>query len=223
MAAAGPAASVVLGVGFLLLASAAAGPVDLGSTDPRALLSSFGPLATLLFWLGEINIVIALFNLVPGFPLDGGRVLRAALWGITGDQELATRWASLIGQAFAWFLIASGLAMMLGVHVPLFGSGVVGGLWLAFIGWFLNNAALGTYQQLLVQRTLGGVRVEALMDRGVASVEPGLSVEALVDGFLLRGEQRSFPVLDGDTLVGLVCLDDVRRLARADWPSTPVA
>src|SRR5690606_8733133 len=128
---------------FILLGAWLTGPLP-ETTDPEAFLSSLSPLATRCFWLGPLNVILGIFNLVPGLPLDGGRVLRAARWGATGDMVRATRWASSAGRAFACLLIATGFAMALGVRVPFFGTGLVGGLWLALIGWFLNNAAVAS-------------------------------------------------------------------------------
>ncbi|HKJ71742.1 MAG TPA: site-2 protease family protein [Gammaproteobacteria bacterium] len=224
MALAGPAASLLLGAAFLLLASLVIGPGGFDPDQPRESLAALSPLATLLMWLGPINIILGLFNLVPGFPLDGGRVLRAIMWGLTGDLRRATRWASRGGQAFAWLLIATGVAMILGAEVPLFGRGPISGLWLAFIGWFLNNAALSSYQQLLVRESLHGVAVSRLMRTDLVSVAPDLAVAALVEDHLLRGGQRAFPVVAaGGRLRGLVTMSDVRERERSAWEGLTVA
>src|SRR5690606_36047103 len=176
MALAGPLTSLALGALFLGLGVSTAGPMPDVIDDPEALVRSLSPLSTLFFWLGPINIVLAIFNLVPGFPLDAGRVLRALVWGATGSLERATRIASGSGRFFAWLLIGTGLAMALGVRVPFFGTGVLGGLWLALIGWFLNNAAVMSYRQLLVRESLGDVKVARLMNPSVQDVSPQLSV-----------------------------------------------
>ena len=212
MAAVGPLTSVVLGIIFLTLSGLITGPVALDPEDPSQALRALGPAATLLFWLGRINIILALFNLVPGFPLDGGRVLRAILWGITRDLRKATRWASLLGQAFAWFLILNGFAMMLGMRVPFFGTGPIAGIWLAFIGWFLNNAAMVSYRQLLVRETLEHVPVARIMQTQYLSVAPDLDLASLVDQHLMGSGQRSFPVEQEGRFVGMVCLHDIRKV-----------
>jgi Zn-dependent protease/CBS domain-containing protein len=222
MAIVGPATSLLLGCLFIVLGSHLVGPVDVDAEEPRRTFAHLGPVATLLFWLGPVNILLGLFNLVPGFPLDGGRVLRAIMWGVTGDRRRATRWASSAGQAFAWVLIATGLAMMLGLHVPVFGTGLVGGLWLAFIGWFLNRAALVSYQQLLVRQSLEDVPVSRLMQSHFSTVEPDASVDRFVDEHVMGTDQRAFPVLDHGRFVGLVCLRDVRKVSREAWPHTAV-
>jgi Zn-dependent protease len=140
MAIVGPITSIVMGVICLLVAGAfvrlpADAAVNLGSV-----LAVLDPLTTLLLWLGQINILLGIFNLLPAFPLDGGRVLRAALWALTGSFRTATRWAAGVSQLIAWLMIGAGIAMVFGVEVPFFGSGFVSGLWLAFIGWFLSSA-----------------------------------------------------------------------------------
>lgn len=222
MALAGPAASIVIGVVCIALAGFALDPSALDADDPARTLSRLGPAATLLAWVGPVNLVLAAFNLVPGFPLDGGRALRAVLWGVTGDLRLATRQASRLGQGFAWVLIICGIAMALGLRVPVFGSGLVPGLWIALIGWFLNNAALMGYRQLIVRDALDHVPVSRLMDRDVRTVPPNLRLDRLVDDELLRGPQRCFPVVDDGRLLGLVCLQDIRGVPRDDWPATAV-
>src|SRR5690606_22553362 len=141
MAIVGPLTSLVLGFGCLYLANALAGQIVIDPQNPMAAFAQLGTVATLLFWLWQVNVVLAFFNLVPGFPLDGGRVLRALVWGATGNVRTATRWASGAGQAFAWLLIGVGITMILGARYPVLGGGAVSGIWLAFIGWFLNNAA----------------------------------------------------------------------------------
>jgi Zn-dependent protease len=220
MAIAGPITSLVLGLLFLVLGGMFAGPVDLD--DGERALAALNPTATVLLWLGPVNIILALFNLVPGFPLDGGRVLRAILWGITDDLLRATQWASKLGQAFAWFLIMVGVSMMLGLRVPLLGGGLVPGMWLAFIGWFLNSAALTSYRQLLVREALEDVPVSRLMRRELSAVHPDTRLDVLVDEYLMGGDQRGFPVTDNGNLLGLVCLEDIRRIPRRTWHTTSV-
>jgi Zn-dependent protease/CBS domain-containing protein len=217
MAIAGPVTSLVLGIAFLWVASLLTGPIQIDPQRPTEAMSRLGPLATLLLWLGPINILLGLFNLVPGFPLDGGRVLRAILWGITGDLTRATRWASGAGQLVAWALIGTGFAMILGVQVPLFGTGLVGGLWLALIGWFLNNAAILSYRRQLVMKSLGDLHVRRIMSTDYQTATPDMSVRELVETRLLRTSQRAYPVLDQSGLRGMICLEDVRRLERNKW------
>jgi Zn-dependent protease len=144
---AGPAASLVIGACFLVLGTAL-GASEAGNAEPGHALAALGPTATLALWLGQINIVLALFNMLPGFPLDGGRVLRALIWRSSGDMLGATRFAARSGQAFSWLLIGAGLAMIFGLRVPLLGGGAAGGTWFALMGWFLNTAALAGYHDV---------------------------------------------------------------------------
>lgn len=220
MAIVGPVTSLLLGFLFLWAGSIAAGGLDRQAENPQEILAQLGPLATLLLWLGPVNIILAVFNLVPGFPLDGGRVMRAILWGATDDLRKATRWASSAGRAFAWFLIACGISMVFGAQLPIFGTGLVSGLWLALIGWFLHNAAVMSYRQLLIERSLKGVSVGDLMQRDVQTVSPGVTLREFVDDYVMGHEQRAWPVIGNGTLDGLVCLEDVRQRPREEWADT---
>lgn len=224
MAIAGPLTSLGLGVLFFLLGGLAASGVEVDPSEPQRALAALSPLATLLFWLGPVNVGLALFNLLPGFPLDGGRVLRAIIWGATGDLHRATRWTAAMGQGIAWLFIVSGVAMMLGLRVPFLGRGLSSGLWMALIGWFLNNAARASYQRLLIQETLEHVPVSRLMQRSFASVDPDLTLDRLVDEYIVRSDQNGFPVIDAESgrLVGLISLDDLRKVSREVWGRTPV-
>jgi Zn-dependent protease/predicted transcriptional regulator len=219
MAIVGPLASLLIGVLCALLATYLAGPASIDPNDVERTLARFDIAPTLLMWLGQINIVLALFNMLPGFPLDGGRVLRALLWGATGNVRLATRWAAGAGQLFAWILIASGVAMMLGLRVPLFGTGFVGGLWISFIGWFLYSAALASYRQLILKESLHDVPVTRLMQTALLSVTPELPVDRLVDEYVLHSDQRAFPVIRDGQMAGMVSLEDVRKIERGTWPA----
>lgn len=223
MAIAGPLASLGLGVLFLILAQVIAGPIPVDPEDPARSLAQVGPVATLLLWLGPVNIILGLFNLVPGFPLDGGRVLRAVLWGLTGDLTRSTLLAATVGQAFSWVLIGLGFAMMLGLRVPVFGSGALGGLWLALIGWFLGNAARQSWQGRLIEDRLGALPVSRVMHHDFRVVAPDLSVLELVDEGFLALSYRAYPVVANGELRGLVSLEDVRRLSRDQWAETRVA
>jgi len=215
MAIVGPLTSLFIGIVCVSAAIATAtGGAAASSSVPQLeqFLASLDPGRTLLLWLGQLNILLAFFNLVPAFPLDGGRVLRAVLWGATDDLRRATRWASALGQAFAWILIAAGVAMVLGISLPYFGRGVVSGIWLAFIGWFLNNAALMSYRQLLTREALHDVPVRQLMRTRIETVWPDMPLDEFIRDFLWRSDQRAFPVLEGGHLVGLICQSDVERL-----------
>lgn len=223
MAIVGPIASLAIGFACLFLGSAMADFTEADMEDPQQLLSSLNPVSTLLLWLGPVNIILGLFNLVPGYPLDGGRVLRAALWRITGDQYKATQWAARGGQAFAWLLMVTGLAVMLGYRIPIIGGGFINGLWLAFIGWFLNTAAIMSYQQLVVRRSLGETPVTKLMHTGLLTIPPDMKLAHLVDDYLLQSNQRAFPVVTQDDLVGLVSLEDVRAMSSNERAGSQVA
>jgi CBS domain-containing protein len=144
------------------------------------------------------------------------------MWGITGNLRKATRWASGLGQGLAWLLIVGGIAMVLGLRVPFFGSGLTSGLWLAFIGWFLRNAAVMSYRRVLLQESLEDVPVSRVMRRAFVSVASDMPVGALVDDLLMRTDQRAFPVMEAGRFVGLVCLDDVRKVRREAWITTLV-
>ncbi len=188
-------------------------------------LQAFGqldPLSTMFLWLGSINILLAVFNMIPGFPLDGGRILRSILWAATGNLRRSTRIATWVGQAVAWLFILTGIAMVFGFQVPIFGSGLVGGLWLAFIGWFLNMAASQSYQQVVVADMLEGVPVERLMRSDPPLVEPHTRISRLIDKHIMGTDERAFPVLEHDRLVGLICLEDVRKVPRQEWDERTV-
>jgi Zn-dependent protease len=137
----GPLASLVLGTALGAIAVVALRAQFPGASDPSAVLAQMGPFLSLLVWLASSNIVIGIFNLVPAYPLDGGRVLRAVLWGATGNLPRATALASTLSRAIGLLFIAAGITMAFGARIPLLGSGGGSGLWLAFVGWFVLGAS----------------------------------------------------------------------------------
>ncbi len=217
----GPLTSFVLGAALSLLAGVNAGQID-AMTGSAGIIASLSPLSTMLLWLGSINILLALFNVIPGFPLDGGRVLRSLLWAITGNLRRATRWASGVGQVVAWLFILAGIMMLFGAEIPLLGAGLLNGLWLAFIGWFLNSAALQSYQQVVIQDLLHGVPVARLMRANPPTVASTTSISSLVHDHIMGTDDYAFPVVDEGCLTGMVTLADVRTVPRQAWDTTMV-
>jgi Zn-dependent protease len=161
------------------------------------------PIAEVAGFLGILNLVLAVFNLVPGFPLDGGRILRAAIWQLTGDLRRATRWATAGGRVFGYALIA------LGVFSLLPGSPMdpIGSLWLVFIGWFLSNAAASSYRQFVLMRAISDVPVTRVA-RLASAVPAEMSARDLADLYV-SGAPPALPVVRDGRMVGVVALDDV--------------
>jgi Zn-dependent protease/CBS domain-containing protein len=199
MAIAGPVVSAVLAACFWLLS---------GFGWPREV-------ELVLLYLAQINLLVLLFNLVPAFPLDGGRVFRSALWGATGDIRRATRWASYCGQGFAWILIGLGVLNLIDRHFAQ-------GIWLGLIGLFLNTAARGSYQQVLIQQTLGNELVARFMHSDPVVVREGLNLREWVEEYVYRHHCTSFPVVARGKLVGAIGTRDLTDFPREEWPEHTV-
>jgi Zn-dependent protease/CBS domain-containing protein len=179
----------------------------------RDLLSR--PLAGTLGYLGWVNLLLAVFNLIPGFPLDGGRLLRSAIWRATGSLSRATRIASVSGQAVGWLLVAGGVAFLLA-------GDLAGGIWFAFIGWFLVQAARSSYQELQLQQLLRGVEAEDVMAGNLLRIPPDLSLQQAVDDYFMRYDHSAFPVEEQGRTIGLLTLRGVRRVPSEQWSSRRV-
>lgn len=200
MAVAGPGMSLLLAavlyVVFVILTRAHAPAV---LTEPTA-------------YLALVNLVVGIFNLLPGFPMDGGRVLRALFWRSTGDLLKATRWASRIGQALGYMLIAMGL---FGAAVGLFGL-----LWLALLGWFLTSLAAASYRQQVVKSALSQVPVSSLMSSPVVVAPGEMDLEQMIDEYFLGNRHARYPVTAEGRLAGLVSLSQVKSVPRDAWRMT---
>ena len=206
MAIAGPLTSAAIGASLLLIATAAGWTPGITPIDP---------VISVLVWLGYINLTLAAFNMVPGYPLDGGRVLRAIIWRFTRDPDRSTRLAAQVGQAVAFFFILLGM-------FRFFVGANLGGLWIAFLGWFLLDASRGSYLQAELMSRLRGVRVADIMDRDCPTVESHLSLQDFVDEYLLRSGGRCFLVASGNSLVGLITPNEVKQVPRNLWAQTSV-
>ncbi len=220
MAILGPVTSLVIGGVLLLITGLASRAVGGLRLPPQQMLAQLSPTFTVLLWLGSVNVILGVFNLIPGFPLDGGRVLRSILWGLTNNLRLATQWASWVGRGISWLMIFGGIAMAFGVRIPLLGEGLVSGLWLAFIGWFLHNAAIQSYQQMVVRDALEEVAVAEVMRRSPPTVSPDQTVESFVHNYIMQMDEQGFPVVEGDQLLGMATLQDVRSVSREAWGTT---
>jgi len=205
IAASGPLLSGVVGLAFLGLAWL----VPQQSGD--ALRMGYW----MAWWLGVANLLLALFNCIPALPLDGGRLVRAMAWRINGDMVRATRVASVVGRSVAYGLIFIGFLLALrGV--------LMGGLWLAMVGWFLSRSARGSYNQVRLEQLVGGMRIADALERDVAVVSPGLTLDTLVEQHELRGETTLYPVTVDGELVGAVDIDQVARVPSRERATTRV-
>jgi Zn-dependent protease/CBS domain-containing protein len=199
VAVAGPLISIGLGVLFMLIALA-------------GLPSAVDGAAA---WLGYINLILAAFNLIPASPLDGGRVLHAALWRARGDFAWATRIASEIGQGFGYLFIALGLVMFIV-------QGSFSGAWLGFIGWFLLQGARAEARYVATEQALGGLRVRDLMVREPVTVDADSTIGHFMDNVAWSQRFTTYPVLDGDRPVGLLAFASVAAVPRSEWESQRV-
>jgi Zn-dependent protease len=205
------------------------------SPSAEFLIAVVGPLASFvlagLFWLiwlgldrgdGEVtfaavalylvglNAVVATFNLLPAFPLDGGRILRAVIWGITKNLKKATYLATRVGQGFAYLLIAFGA-------IFLFAGAGFQGVWMALIGFFLLQGAQASYTQVVLKEALTGVAVRDILIKDVVTVPPDLPARQLINGYFLTHGYGGFPVVENGRVLGLVSLSDVKRVATDDY------
>ena len=202
----GPLTSLIIGVVFIWMARLSAGGA---ATEAPTVV------AAVLLWLGYINIALAAFNMIPGYPLDGGRILRSILWWISGNAQRATRWAAQVGQVVGFLFILLGL-------YRFFVGANFGGLWLAFIGWFLLDAARSSYLQTGLIAGLRDRKVADLMERNCATVPGYLSLRDFVDEYLLHSAGRCFLVAQDGNVVGLVTPNETRAVPRDAWPQTSV-
>ena len=173
-------------------------------------------LTAMVSWLGYINLALAGFNMIPGYPLDGGRMLRAILWWKTGEMERATRIASKVGQAVGLLFIVWGIAQF-------FGGAGVGGLWISFIGWFLLQAAGESYVQVGLAHTFEGVTAGDVMTSDCPALDGNLNIEHFVHDELLRTGRRCFVIQQNGNIAGLLTPHEVKEIPRARWPYTTLS
>ncbi len=203
MAVAGPISSIILGLFFLA--------VWLGARAGNWPVPVIGVLAYLAF----INFILAAFNLIPAFPLDGGRILRSLLWSWQGSLRRATRTASRIGGGFGVLLIVFGA-------INFIGGNFIGGAWWFLIGMFVRSAAQSSYRQVVIRKTLEGETVERFMNRDPVSVPAGASVEELVNDYVYRHHFKMYPVVEGERLAGCVTTRQIKEVPREEWPQRRV-
>jgi Zn-dependent protease/CBS domain-containing protein len=198
MASAGPAVTVILGIVLGLLAWVGYN----AQWAPEVVL--------VLGYLSFVNGLVLVFNLIPAFPLDGGRVLRSILWAATGKLRQATHWASLLGQGFAWLMITVGI-------LELFAGNFIGGIWLGLIGFFLNSAARSSYQQVLIRQALQGEPVRHFMNAEPIAVPSSLDLRHWVEDYVYRYHRKAFPVVSDGHLEGIITTQALAQLPRGEW------
>jgi Zn-dependent protease/predicted transcriptional regulator len=202
MAAAGPACSLALGILFGIIWFLTRGTLE--------------SVAEMVGWLAIINVALAVFNLIPGFPLDGGRVFRSLVWRFSGDYQRSTQIATRLGQGIGYAFIAGGIAIMF-----LFGEWL-SGLWLAFIGWFLQGTASMSYRQAQWREALRGITVSQLMTSDYIAVPPGITVSQLVQEHVMPRGQHLFLVTEGEKLRGILTMQNIKSVPQAKWDETRV-
>jgi Zn-dependent protease/CBS domain-containing protein len=197
MALAGPFSSYMLGLIFFII---------------YKLTGDYRGIQAIAYYLFQINIILGTFNLFPGFPMDGGRVLRAVLWERSGDYIYATKKASKTGQYIALFFIFLGF-------ISLF-TGYMGSVWFLLIGWFLYTAAQSSYQQATTRDILSGVKVKDVMADEVITVNSNIPLSELVDNYFLKFGYSGFPVVDEQRLIGIISLKEIKKVPKNKWAIT---
>lgn len=217
IAIAGPLMSLAIAMLCLLYVAASLDQpiLELLVDNPEAAMAQIGPFVTVCLWLGSVNLMLAIFNMVPGFPLDGGRVARAAIWQLTGDRMRATQLAANAGRGFGWLIMGLGFWELLILKS-------MGGLWLVLIGWFLSHLAVQSYAQTFTQARLEPLSVAELMRTHFERVDADATVAFFVEECLLRSSQLLWPVMEGDRCVGTASLEEVVRLPVAERGATKV-
>jgi Zn-dependent protease/CBS domain-containing protein len=202
MAIAGPVSSTALGLIFFILRAAG-----------RSALSV--PVTGVFGYLAFINWILAGFNLLPAFPLDGGRVLRSVLWKWKKNISWATRISSRIGTIFGFVLIAMGV-------IQFFSGNLIGGIWWFMIGLFLQNAARMSYQQLVTRQALEGETVRNLMIKDPITVTPSMTIRELIEDYVYRYHYKMFPVIEGETLIGCITTRHLREIPKDQWTTRTI-
>jgi len=173
------------------------------------------PLAGMLTYLALINAILAAFNLLPGFPLDGGRVLRSIIWDRSGNLVKATNIAATVGRFMGWALIAFGL-------FQIFAGNFIGGIWFAFIGWFLSSSADASRREITLREQLNGIKVSEVMTTNPTGISPATTVAELVSNVFRKQHGRAVPVCQNDQVLGIVTVTDVKELPQEKWGETEV-
>jgi Zn-dependent protease/CBS domain-containing protein len=179
-------------------------------------LPGSSPLKAVVEYLAYINLLLGLFNLIPGYPLDGGKILMAVIWGVTHKRPLAVMAAATVGSIFAYILIFIGVAL-------LFSGNILNGIWIAFIGWFILNASGGAARRERIKSELAGHTVSEAMSRAYVTINADTPLQALVDEHILGGGRRSLLVKQGDTVVGLATMHILQTVPKEDWPNVTVS
>lgn len=221
MAIAGPGTSLVIG-GILILIFISLGGtltwsslIGTSSTIPasKPFVAQF--IGAIVLWLGYINLALGVFNLIPGYPLDGGRVLRSLIWWGSGKLQKATRIAATIGRVIGYLFILGGIYL-------IFTAVFINGIWLILIGWFLESAASGSYRQLVMNDMLKGHSAREIMSSDCFMISPALSIEHLVNDNIMTSGRRCFTIVSDGRVEGMITLRDIQKVPRQDWPNTPV-
>jgi Zn-dependent protease len=203
MAIAGPVASLILGSGFLL--------ITLLFEGLHVSVMFYG----VTYYLGLINIILAVFNMIPAFPLDGGRVFRSFLWNKYQDLEKATKKASKYGSGFGTFFMLAGAFLLIS-------GNIVGGLWWILIGVFLKNASFSSLKQVQLRKSLSGKTVSDFMVKDPITIPPDLNLKTFVEDCLYRHHHKLYPVADKTGLLGIIEMKDVKKVPSPDWEDTSV-
>ncbi len=202
MAAAGPACSLALGILFGIIWWLSRGAVPI--------------IEEMAGWLAIINVALAAFNLIPGFPLDGGRVFRSLVWRFSGDYQRSTQIATRLGQGIGYAFIAGGIVIMF-----LLGEWL-SGLWLAFIGWFLQSTASMSYRQTQWREALRGLTASQIMTTDYITIPPSITIDQLVQEYVMPKGHHLFLVTEGDRLKGILTLQNIKSLPQSKWDMTQV-